>query len=66
MDRAMGSSGVRSTVVTKFIHRYMDLVLRRASKDAVVARTYMGVINLVAPPAPCSGSQSCSASSGTR
>jgi hypothetical protein len=28
----------------------MDLVLRRASKDAAVARAYMGVVNMVAPP----------------
>jgi 2-polyprenyl-6-methoxyphenol hydroxylase-like FAD-dependent oxidoreductase len=49
------SQGVRTTLKTRFIHRYMDLVLRRAHKDAGVARTYMGVIGMVAPPSSLFG-----------
>lgn len=49
------SEGVRTTLKTKFIHRYMDLVLRRARKDADVARTYMGVIGMLEPPSSLFG-----------
>lgn len=44
------STGAKSALSTEFTHRYMDLVLRRARKDAVVARTYMNVVNMVEPP----------------
>jgi 2-polyprenyl-6-methoxyphenol hydroxylase-like FAD-dependent oxidoreductase len=44
------STGAKSALSTGFTHRYMDLVLRRASKDAVVARTYMNVLSMVERP----------------
>ena len=43
------SVGVRPTLVTRFVHRYMDLVLRRAVKDARVANAYWAVVGMVAP-----------------
>lgn len=44
------SLGMGRTLVTRFIHRYMDMVLRLASKDPGIAGAYMGVIGMVAPP----------------
>jgi hypothetical protein len=43
------SAGMRPTLFTAFVHRYMDLVLRRARKDARVARVYWGVVGMIAP-----------------
>lgn len=43
------SSGVGRTLTTRLIHSYMDLVLRRARKDARVARVYWAVVGMVAP-----------------
>jgi hypothetical protein len=43
------SAGVRPTLFTAFVQRYMDLVLRRARKDARVARIYWDVVGMIAP-----------------
>lgn len=45
----VASSGVGRTLTTKLIHRYTDLVLGRAVKDARVARVYWDVVGMVAP-----------------
>jgi hypothetical protein len=43
------SSGAGRTPATMLVHRYTDLVLRRAVKDARVARIYWDVVGMVAP-----------------
>jgi 2-polyprenyl-6-methoxyphenol hydroxylase-like FAD-dependent oxidoreductase len=43
------SAGVRPTLFSAFVQRYMDLVLRRARKDARVARVYWDVVGMIAP-----------------
>lgn len=45
----VGSTGVGRTLTTRLIHRYTDLVLRRAVKDPRVARVYWDVVGMVAP-----------------
>ena len=45
----VASSGVGRPPTTRLIHRYMDLVLRRAVKDPRVARVYWDVVGMVAP-----------------
>jgi len=45
----VASSGVGRTPTTRLIHRYTDLVLRRAVKDPRVARVYWDVVGMVAP-----------------
>lgn len=43
------SSGVGRTLINRLVHRYTDLVLRRAIKDARVAHVYWDVVGLIAP-----------------
>jgi hypothetical protein len=45
----VASSGLGRTPTTRLIHRYTDLVLRRAVKDPRVARVYWDVVGMVAP-----------------
>jgi 2-polyprenyl-6-methoxyphenol hydroxylase-like FAD-dependent oxidoreductase len=43
-------SGAGTRLGTGLLHRYMDLVLRQATEDAVVTRAYLAVIGMFASP----------------
>jgi len=43
-------SGTRPRIGLRFLHYYMNLVLRRACFDNTIARAYMSVLNMIAPP----------------
>ena len=43
--------GTRNRIGTKLTHRYMNLYLREATSDTLLAGLYFAVINMLAPPA---------------
>lgn len=43
-------AGIEPPWMTRFVHRYMDWILRTACQDVGVTYTYLGVVNMTMPP----------------